>query len=100
MSQTKTLAFEIGTEEIPAFDLKNATEKLPQIMADALSDARIPFGAMDVYSTPRRLAVVVHEVASATAEVDETFKGPSVAIAFDEDGNPTKAAAGWTGRMI
>lgn len=95
MSQTKTLAFEIGTEEIPAFDLKNATEKLPQIMADALTDARIAFGDMDVYSTPRRMAVVVHEVTCATEQVDETFKGPSVAIAFDEAGNPTKAAAGF-----
>ena len=62
MSATRTLAFEIGTEEIPAFDLKSATEKLPQIVEGALADARIGFGEIEVYSTPRRMAVVVHEV--------------------------------------
>ncbi len=95
MSTSQTLLFEIGTEEIPAFDLKAATEKLPQIMEDALGDARIGHGAMEVYSTPRRLAVLVHEVEEATPEVNETFKGPSVAIAFDEAGAPTKAASGF-----
>ena len=62
MASTRTLAFEIGTEEIPAFDLKNATEKLPQIMSSALTDARIAFGGMEVFSTPRRMAVVVRGV--------------------------------------
>lgn len=95
MSDVRTLAFEIGTEEIPAFDLKNATEKLPQIMASALADARIAFGEMEVFSTPRRMAVVVRGVEEETAQVDETFKGPSVAIAFDEAGDPTKAAIGF-----
>ncbi len=95
MSNVRTLAFEIGTEEIPAFDLKNATEKLPQIMASALADARIAFGGMEVFSTPRRMAVVVRGVEEETAQVDETFKGPSVAIAFDEAGAPTKAAIGF-----
>lgn len=94
-SGNQTLLFEIGTEEIPAFDLKAATEKLPQIMEDALGDARIGHGSMEVYSTPRRLAVLVHEVEEATPEVNETFKGPSVAIAFDEAGAPTKAASGF-----
>ena len=95
MSDVRTLAFEIGTEEIPAFDLKSATEKLPQIMASALADARIVFGEMEVFSTPRRMAVVVRGVEEETAQVDETFKGPSVAIAFDEAGEPTKAAIGF-----
>lgn len=95
MSSSRTLAFEIGTEEIPAFDLKNATEKLPQIMERALGDVRIQFGEMEVYSTPRRMALVVHDVHEMTPEVNETFKGPSVSIAFDEEGKPTKAASGF-----
>lgn len=95
MSDTRTLAFEIGSEEIPSFDLKNATEKFPQIMEHALQDAKIPFEDMDVFSTPRRLAVVVHGVAQMTEAVEETFKGPSVAIAFDPSGAPTKAAQGF-----
>lgn len=95
MTSTKTLAFEIGTEEIPAFDLKAATEKLPQIIERALDDRNVGYGPISVYSTPRRLAVVIKDVAEETEAIEEVFKGPSVKIAFDEEGNPTKAASGF-----
>lgn len=95
MATLKTLAFEIGTEEIPAFDLKNATEKLPHLLENAFQAARISHGTINVYSTPRRLALVVSDVPESTEELNETYKGPSVAIAFDESGNPTKAAEGF-----
>lgn len=91
----RTLAFEIGTEELPAFDLHAATKKLAGIAADALDGAGIAHGDVEVYSTPRRLIVVVHEVPEATEAVEEEFRGPSAKIAFDADGNPTKAAAGF-----
>ena len=54
----KTLAFEIGTEELPAFDLHDATTKLGSIAAKALDSAKIPHGTVDVYTTPRRLIVL------------------------------------------
>lgn len=92
---TRTLAFEIGTEEIPAFDLKDATAKLPGMAAEALDAARIPHGEVKVLSTPRRLDIIVADVAEATEAIQEEHKGPSVAIAFDADGNPTKAASGF-----
>lgn len=91
----RTLAFEIGTEELPAFDLHAATKKLAGIAADALDGAGIAHGDVEVYSTPRRLIVIAHEVPEATEAVEEEFRGPSVKIAFDADGNPTKAAAGF-----
>lgn len=91
----RTLAFEIGTEELPAFDLHAATKKLAGIAADALDGAGIAHGDIEVYSTPRRLIVVAHEVPEATEAVEEEFRGPSAKIAFDADGNPTKAAAGF-----
>ncbi|MCD8316773.1 MAG: glycine--tRNA ligase subunit beta, partial [Eggerthellaceae bacterium] len=90
-----TLAFEIGTEEIPAFDLKKATEQLPGLVEGALDGAGIPHGDIEVYSTPRRLIALVHDVARETTATTDVFKGPSVARAFDEDGNPTKAALGF-----
>lgn len=93
--ETRTLAFEIGTEEIPAFALADATQKLGSLAALALDDARIPHGDIDVYTTPRRLAFVAHDVAEGTEPLDEVFKGPSAKIAFDEDGSPTKAAIGF-----
>lgn len=91
----RTLAFEIGTEELPAFDLHAATKKLAGIAADALDGAGIAHGDIEVYSTPRRLIVIAHEVPEATEAVEEEFRGPSAKIAFDADGNPTKAAAGF-----
>ena len=91
----RTLAFEIGTEELPAFDLHAATKKLAGIAADALDGAGIAHGDVEVYSTPRRLIVIAHEVPEATEAVEEEFRGPSAKIAFDADGNPTKAAAGF-----
>ncbi len=95
MSSTHTLAFEIGTEEIPAFDLNNATKQFGPLMARSLDDVRIPHGEVAVYTTPRRMIALVSDVAEATEAVQEVFRGPSVKIAFDDEGNPTKAAAGF-----
>jgi len=91
----KTLAFEIGTEELPAFDLHDATTKLGGIAAKALDGAKIPHGAIDVYTTPRRLIVIVADVPERTEASVEEFRGPSAKIAFDENGQPTKAAIGF-----
>ncbi|MBR3182010.1 MAG: glycine--tRNA ligase subunit beta [Eggerthellaceae bacterium] len=91
----KTLAFEIGTEELPAFDLHDATGKLGGLAAAALDGAKIPHGDISVYSTPRRLIVIVADVPEATEATVEEFRGPAAKIAFDENGEPTKAAIGF-----
>ena len=91
----KTLAFEIGTEELPAFDLHATTEKLGGLAAAALDGAKIPHGDVSVYTTPRRLIVVVAEVPEATEAAVEEYRGPAAKIAFDENGAPTKAAIGF-----
>lgn len=95
MASLHTLAFEIGTEEIPAFDLDQATKQLEKLAPAALDGARIPHGAVAVYSSPRRLIVMASDVADETEALVEDYKGPSVKIAFDEEGNPTKAAVGF-----
>lgn len=91
----RTLAFEIGTEEIPAFDLSNATKQLATLVPNLLDDAAIPHGEVEIYSSPRRLIVIAKAIPEATAEKNEVFKGPSEKIAFDENGNPSKAAQGF-----
>ena len=95
MTDTRTLAFEIGVEEIPAFDLLDAVGQLEKKAPTILDDARIPHGAVTIFNSPRRLIVVVDDVAVATEAETEVFKGPSVKIAFDESGAPTKAAEGF-----
>ena len=91
----QSLAFEIGTEEIPAFDLSYAVKQLQSLAPRLLDEAAIPHGETEIYSSPRRLIVVGHDIPEATEEKNEVFKGPSAKIAFDEQGNPTKAAQGF-----
>lgn len=93
--EKRTLAFEIGTEEIPAFDLAGAVKQLSTIVPSLLDDAAIPHGAVKIFSSPRRLIVIAEEIPEATEEKNEVFKGPSAKIAFDAEGNPTKAAQGF-----
>lgn len=95
MSSLHTLAFEIGTEEIPAFDLHRATLQLEKLVPEALDAVRIPHGDAAVYTTPRRLIAIVEDVADETEALEEVFRGPSAKIAFDPQGNPTKAATGF-----
>ena len=95
MTQTRTLAFEIGVEEIPAFDLVDAVKQLEKKVPGILDDARIPHGDVQVFDSPRRLIVLVSDVAVKTEAETEVFKGPAVKIAFDQNGAPTKAAEGF-----
>ncbi len=91
----RSLAFEIGTEEIPAFDLSAACKQLNELVPSVLAEHQIPYSEVSIYSSPRRLIVLVDGIPEATEEKTEVFKGPSVKIAFDEAGNPTKAACGF-----
>lgn len=95
MALTHTLAFEIGTEEIPAFDLDSAGKQLQKMVPAAFEGARIPFESFEIYSSPRRLIVMAYGVADATEALVEEYKGPAIKIAFDASGAPTKAAQGF-----
>ncbi len=95
MTQKHTLAFEIGVEEIPAFDLDSANKQLEKMVPAAFKDARIPFESIEIHSSPRRLIVMAYGVADATEALVEEYKGPAAKIAFDAEGNPTKAAIGF-----
>ncbi len=91
----KDLLFEIGAEEIPAGFLPNIIKQLGELATAALAERYIPHGAVKVYATPRRVALLINDVAERGEDVHETHKGPSVSIAYDADGNATKAAIGF-----
>ena len=95
MADTKDFLFEIGTEEMPSAPLNNAVKQLKTMIAKGLDEAGLAHGEVRVISSPRRLAALVQDVATATEEVHEVKRGPAAAIAFDADGNPTKAAQGF-----
>lgn len=91
----KTLLFEIGTEEIPANFMTGIIAQVKSLAAEKLQKARIPFTTLQVYGTPRRIALLVQEVAETQERSTIESKGPSVKIAFDAEGNYTKAAQGF-----
>ena len=95
MADTRDFLLEIGTEEMPSAPLINAAGQLGKLVASGLDEAGLAHGDVRVISTPRRLAALVASVATATDEVHEVRRGPAAAIAFDDAGQPTKAAAGF-----
>ena len=91
----KDLLFEIGAEEIPAGFMPNILGQLKQLAETKLNDAHLPFESIATYGTPRRLALIVKGLSDTSAEISERHKGPSASIAYDADGNATKAAIGF-----
>ena len=91
----KDLLFEIGAEEIPAGFMPNILGQLKQLAETKLNDAHLPFESIATYGTPRRLSLIVKGLADTSAEISERHKGPSASIAYDADGNATKAAIGF-----
>lgn len=95
MSTTQDFLFEIGTEEMPSAPLNNAVPQLEKLITQGLDEAGLAHGEIKIISTPRRLAAYVKDVSVATEEIHEVRRGPAANIAFDADGAPTKAAAGF-----
>ena len=89
------LFLEIGTEEIPAGFLPPAMKDLERLLRKELENARIGFGAVRTFATPRRLAIAVQGIANRQERMELTVAGPSVKVAFDADGKPTRAAEGF-----
>ena len=92
---TKTLLLEIGTEEIPAHAMPGILNQLKELAVKNLKEARIDFGKIKTLGTPRRLALLVDDVAMIQADIETEKRGPSAKIAFDAEGKPSKAVIGF-----
>ncbi len=92
---TGEFLLEIGTEEIPAGFMPPALQAIDDLFTKAMTDARIGFGAVETYGTPRRLILRVSDVESMQASREIERTGPPKSRAYDENGNPTKAALGF-----
>jgi glycyl-tRNA synthetase beta chain len=86
---------EIGTEEIPASFLKPATEALERETVGWFNDNRVAFGRNRTVYTPRRLALLVSDVAEQQEAKTVELQGPPKKAAFDPEGKPTKTALGF-----
>ncbi len=95
MAQTKELVFEIGTEELPSAALTKILEHMKALVEEGLGAAHLGYETVECLGTPRRVTTFVHGLEPQTKAVEQHFRGPAAAQAFDADGNPTKAAQGF-----
>ncbi len=92
------LLLEIGVEELPSSFVDAALAAMPELAVAKLSEARLPHGSVRSLGTPRRLALVVHDVAEKQLDLDEEFVGPPEAAAF-KAGKPTQAAIAFAAKL-
>ena len=92
---SKDLLLEIGTEEVPAHVMPGILAQLKENAEKAFQENRIAFGSVRTIGTPRRTALLVKDLAEKQEDISSENRGPSVQIAFDADGNPSKAAQGF-----
>lgn len=89
---------EVGTEELPAGFLSDAIVQWKSRIPHSLATHNLPDAVVEVYGTPRRLAVLITGLPSQQAHREEEIKGPPAQAAF-KDGQPTKAAIGFASKQ-
>ncbi len=95
MDDKKDLLIEIGTEDLPARLLQNISEEFAKLICQQLQSADLSFASHEIYSSPRRLAIVVNDLDCKQKDQVIERKGPKSKAAFDKDGKPTQAALGF-----
>ncbi|HSR31798.1 MAG TPA: glycine--tRNA ligase subunit beta, partial [Anaerolineae bacterium] len=93
--QAATFLLEIGTEELPVGDLSLALEQLERAVPRLLADARLDHESVRVVGSPRRQVVLVHGLSPRQPDQTMEVQGPPARVAYDADGNPTRAAEGF-----
>lgn len=89
------LFIEIGTEEIPAGYIEPALADMGRKLSEFFEKGRVAAGTPQLMGTPRRLVVHIPDIDKRQKDVVETYHGPNVKVAYDAEGNPTKAAIGF-----
>ncbi|MFM8558028.1 MAG: glycine--tRNA ligase subunit beta, partial [bacterium] len=92
---SRDLLFEVGVEELPAGYVPPALEQLERGVRDGLATLRLSAGGTTTWGTPRRLTVLVRDVAERQTDFDEEAMGPAAKVALDAEGRPTKALVGF-----
>lgn len=86
---------EIGVEELPARLASPLLGQMQTAGEKMLNENRLSFEKVSIFSSPRRITMYVQGLAAEQADLVEEVKGPSCKVAFDQEGNPTKAAKGF-----
>jgi glycyl-tRNA synthetase beta chain len=93
--QLQDLLVEIGTEELPPTALRRLAEAFSAAFREQLDQAHLAYSDIESFATPRRLAILVRDLASRQPDQKLVRKGPALRAAYDADGQPTKAALGF-----
>jgi glycyl-tRNA synthetase beta chain len=86
---------EIGTEELPPTSLQRLSHAFTEALAHGFESQGLAHGQVESFATPRRLACLVRHLAARQPDREIVRRGPAVAAAFDQAGQPTKAALGF-----
>ena len=89
---------EIGVEELPYKFITSAETQLKTGFEKFLTENGIEFSIVNVLTTPRRLAVIIDGLADSQPDSVKVFKGPIKKIAYDDNGNLTKAGEGFANK--
>ena len=94
-SEPQSLLIELGSEELPAGDVPVGIHQMEQRLRERLDEARLTYGDLTVSGTTRRLVAHVKDLSPRQQDEIVERRGPPADRAFDADGQPTKAAAGF-----
>lgn len=86
---------ELGVEELPVGDLDNALAAMDDSLPKALEEARLSYDTVVMQGTPRRIVTTVRGLSARQADSEQVLRGPAVDIAYDDAGEPTRAAQGF-----
>src|SRR5687768_10715772 len=92
---TQAFLVELGTEELPPKALKTLAQSFENGVIAGLTAANIAFGKIHGFAAPRRLALLIEDMGEQQPDQAIEKLGPNVSGAFDAEGKPSKAAAGF-----
>ena len=95
MAEFNDLLVEIGTEELPPKALKKLSAAFAKGIEQSLQQAGLAYEGVKTYAAPRRLAVMIQQLATRQEDQNQERRGPALAAAFDDEGMPTKALQGF-----
>jgi glycyl-tRNA synthetase beta chain len=95
VTEQHALLFELGSEELPPKTLLTLSRALTDGIINGLKEADLTHGEVKAYATPRRLAVLIENLSATQPDKVVEKRGPALKAAYDNEGNPSKAAVGF-----
>lgn len=89
------LLLELGTEELPPLRLTLMSKEFGDNFTKLLISNNLSYDSVETFCSPRRLAILVHNLSEKQEDTTQMRRGPAKKVAFDDSGNPSKALLGF-----